>query len=180
MAKTTAAEAALVDLDSVNRMDRGAFVSRLGGVFEHSPWVAERAWRERPFASREALHEAMMRALRAAAREQQLALLRAHPEVAGREATAGELTADSGTEQARLGFTALDPAELERVAQLNRAYRETFGFPAIVALALHRGRDTVYAEIERRTANSPDTELAAGLDQVAHISYARLGKLLAG
>lgn len=150
----------------------------LGGVFEHSPWVAERAWQARPFASLEALHAAMEDAVRSAPREEQLELLRAHPELAGRETGEGRLTPDSSTEQGRLGFTALSKREFEQMARLNRAYREKFGFPAIVALALHRERDTVFAEIARRTVNDAETEVASSLAQVALIARARLRNIV--
>lgn len=166
-------------LAGLNRMDRAAFTDALGQVFEHSPWVAERAWSERPFVSRDVLHAAMMRVVRAAARPEQLALLRAHPELSGREAHAGSLTPDSSSEQGRLGFSALSREEFDRMARLNRAYRAKFGFPAIVALALHAKRDTVFAEIERRIGNDGETELASGLAQVAEIARARLARLIA-
>jgi OHCU decarboxylase len=167
-----------VTLEELNRAEEPAFVAQLGGVFEHSPWVAERAWSERPFPSRDLLHAAMMRVVRTATREEQLALLRAHPELSGREAHAGALTADSSSEQGRLGFGALSPEEFGRMTRLNRAYRAKFGFPAIVALALHAKRDTVFAEIERRIGNDGETEIANGLGQVAEITRARLTKLI--
>jgi len=167
-------------LAAINASDRAGFVALLGGVVEHSPWVAERAWEKRPFRSLDALHGAMLEAVRAADRAHQLALVRAHPELAGREASDGMLTPDSTSEQARLGFTALDRPELARIAQLNRAYREKFGFPCVVALRLHRARATVLAEMERRLANDAESELAAALDQIGHITRARLEKLAGG
>ena len=102
-----------MDLDAVNRLDQPAFVAALGAVFEHSPWVAELAWRARPYMSVAALHGAMVNAVRAASFAQQVALLRAHPELAGSEAAAGAMTADSSGEQGRLGFTSLSHAEFE-------------------------------------------------------------------
>jgi chitin deacetylase len=170
----------MIGLDELNRLDDAAFVDLLGAVFEHSPWVAVRARAERPFGSLPALHDSMMQAVRGASRDEQLALLRAHPELAGHEAADGELTADSTSEQGRLGFTALSKSELAGIAYLNRAYREKFGFPAIVALALHASRATVLAEIERRTANDLQDEVPNALDQVAHITRARLRKIVEG
>lgn len=154
------------------------FIARFGGVFEHSPWVAECAWDERPFASVEALHAAMLRAVRTAPRARQLALVRAHPELAGREAHTGALTVDSSSEQARLGFTALERVEFERIASLNAAYRAKFGFPCIVALCLHQSRVSVLAEMESRLNNDSDTELANALEQIGHITRGRLEKLM--
>lgn len=146
-------------------------------IFERSPWVAERAWRRGPFATKDALHAAMMQALREASREEQLALIRAHPELAGAEAAEGRMTAASTGEQGRLGFTSLTRPEFLRMQELNRAYREKFGFPCIVALKLHAGRDTVMAEMERRLANDAETEVANALEQIGHIARGRLDKL---
>lgn len=165
-------------LARLNDLDRAGFTLLLGEVFEHSPWVAERAWARRPFASLDALHAAMLGAVRAAGADEQLALIRAHPELAGREAADGTLTADSTSEQGRLGFTALSRAEIERVANVNRAYREKFGFPCIVALRLHATREAVIAEMERRAGNDRAAEIAAALDQIGHITRGRLDKLL--
>jgi 2-oxo-4-hydroxy-4-carboxy-5-ureidoimidazoline decarboxylase len=163
----------------VNSLSREAFVAVFGGVFEHSPWVADRAWACRPFASADALHAAMSGAVRAAPRDEQIVLIRAHPELAGREAAAGELTAESTGEQGRLGFTALSREEFERVSRANAAYRDRHGFPCIVALRLHEGRETVIAEMERRAA-SPDreTEIAAALGQIEAITRGRLDRLV--
>lgn len=149
------------------------------GVFEHSPWVAERAWPRGPFGSIDALHAAMMDVVRAASREEQLALVRAHPELAGREAAERTLTQDSSTEQGRLGFTRLSRDELERMADLNRNYRERFGFPCIVALRLHPSRDSVIEEMQRRLGNNAETELRNALEQIGHITRGRLEKLWA-
>jgi 2-oxo-4-hydroxy-4-carboxy-5-ureidoimidazoline decarboxylase len=165
-------------LDRLNAMPQAEFRAALGEVFEHSPWVAERAWPRRPFASVDALHAAMVAAVRAAGPKEQLALIRAHPELAGREAADGTLTADSTSEQGRLGFTALTRAELERVARANAAYRDKFGFPCIVALRLHATRESVIAEMERRAGNDRAAELAAALDQIGHIARGRLDKLV--
>jgi len=154
-------------------------LARFGPVFEHSPWVAERAWRRKerfgPFASADELHRAMMRAVDEASREEKLALVRAHPELAGGEA----LTVDSTSEQARLGFNRLSPEELETMNGLNRRYREKFGFPCIVALRLHANRESVMREMERRLGNNAGTELAAALEQIGHITRGRLEKLWA-
>ncbi len=166
-------------MSEVNVLKRDAFTAALGGVFERSPWVAERAWPMRPFAGVDALHAGMMRCMRAASREEQLALLRAHPELAGKEAAAGTLTRSSSGEQERLGFTALSRTELERIAALNRSYREKFGFPCIVALRLHATRATVLAEMERRAGNDAQAEIALALEQIGHIARGRLDKLLA-
>ena len=157
-------------------MDLAAWLACYGSVFEHSPWVAEGAWRERPYADADELHRAMMRTVESAPREKQLALIRAHPELAGGE----NLTVDSTSEQGRLGFNRLSKAELEKMNGLNRRYREKFGFPCIVALRLHANRDSVMREMERRLGNNADTELANALEQIAHITRGRLEKIFHG
>jgi OHCU decarboxylase len=166
------------DLATINRLQQADFVRMLGGVFEHSPWVAERAHSRSPFADLDDLHEAMMRVVRDATRGEQIALIRAHPELAGREAGEGTLTASSTGEQGRLGFTSLARTEFLNVAEINRRYREKFGFPCIVALRLHASRDTVIAEMERRLDNSIDAEVARALDQIGHIARGRLERLV--
>ena len=163
-------------LEELNSLSKHEFVARLGGVFEHSPWVAERVWSRRPFHSLEALHATMMETVHKEAKEKQVALLRAHPELAGGAA----LTVDSSSEQGRLGFNVLSKTELEEMSELNRRYREKFGFPCIIALRLHENRASVMAQMRRRLANDAQTELANALEQIGHITRGRLQKLLNG
>ena len=161
-------------LEEVNALGKEEFVARLGGVFEHSPWIAERAWHRRPFRSIEELHRALLSTV--VSKEDKLRLARAHPELAASEA----LSLDSTSEQARLGFDRLSTSEREEMNRLNRSYREKFGFPCIVALRLHADRESVVREMRRRLGNDPDTELANAIEQIAHISRGRLEKLLVG
>jgi chitin deacetylase len=122
----------------------------------------------------------MAGAVQAATPDEQVALIRAHPELAGREAVAGALTAESTGEQGRLGFTALSRDEFARVARANAAYRERYGFPCIVALRLHAARETVIAEMERRAATGErDAEIASALGQIEAITRGRLDRLVA-
>ena len=165
-------------LAELNRLAVEGFVAQLGDVFEHSPWVAARAWDRRPFASVDALHRAMMAVVREASAAEQLALVRAHPELAGAEAKEGTLTAHSSGEQGRLGLTSLTSDEFQRISAINRRYREKFAFPCIVALKLHSNRSSVLDEMERRLANRPDEELAAALEQIGHITRGRLDRML--
>jgi chitin deacetylase len=155
-------------------MDQREFIERFGAVFEHSPWVAERVWPKVPFHTAEALHREMMHTVRNARHAEILALVRAHPELAGREAKEGALTPDSSGEQGRLGFTALGREEFRKMQALNRAYRDKFGFPCIVALRLHATRASVMAEMERRLGNNADDELRNALEQIGHITRGRL------
>ena len=147
------------------------------GVFEHSPWVAERAWKRGAFHSVDELHAAMMAAVREASRAEQLALVCAHPELAGAEAVAGRMTPESTGEQGRLGFTSLKREEFLKIQALNRAYREKFGFPCIVALRLHASKESVMEEMQRRVGNDAETEIEAALEQIGHIARGRLDKL---
>ncbi|MSQ63920.1 MAG: 2-oxo-4-hydroxy-4-carboxy-5-ureidoimidazoline decarboxylase [Betaproteobacteria bacterium] len=167
-----------MNLPQVNALTMDQFVARFSGVFEHSPWVAERAWSRRPFDSINRLHEAMMQVAREAGSAEQLALMRAHPELAGREAVKGSLTADSSTEQGRLGFMNLDRGHFEQIAELNRTYRQRFGIPCIVALKLHASRASVMAAMQRRLGNTLQAELAAALEQIGHITRGRLDKIV--
>ncbi len=159
-------------------MSPADFLAALGGVFEHSPWIAERAFAKRPYADTAALHEAMVNVVRSASSEEQLSLLRAHPELAGREAQAGALTADSTAEQRSAGLNALTREEMERVGRLNRAYRERFGFPFIIAVRRHT-KDGIFAELERRLGNDADSERLECLEQVHIITRLRLDALVA-
>jgi len=158
-------------------MSAAEFRAAFGGVFEHSPWVAERAYAARPFASVDALHSAMSGAVKAAGEAAQLALLRAHPELAGKEAQAGTMTGDSIAEQGGAGLNALSRDEMARIADLNRRYREKFGFPFIIAVRQH-AKDGIFREFERRLAHDRGTELGASLGQVYVITRLRLDGLV--
>jgi 2-oxo-4-hydroxy-4-carboxy-5-ureidoimidazoline decarboxylase len=140
--------------------------------------VVERAWKKRPFADADALFAAMIAAVREANLIEKLTLIRAHPELAGREASEGALTADSSSEQNRLGFTALSRDEFLRMGELNREYREKFGFPCIVALRLHGTRESVMAEMQASLANDQNTEIDRALSQIGEIARGRLEKML--
>lgn len=167
-----------MDLDAVNRMDRAAFVATLGGVFENSPWVAEQAWDARPFGAVEALHSAMVAVVRRTAPAQQLALLRAHPELAGREALAGDMTDASEAEQGSAGLDRLTAAELAHMGELNHAYRTKFGHPFIIAVRNHT-KQGIFEAFERRLNNDAEAERAAALSEVFTITRLRLAALFA-
>jgi OHCU decarboxylase len=164
-------------LADVDQMSEEEFVARFGALFEHSPWVAHEAWRRHPFGSRGALHAAFVDALRSAPRDRQLALIRAHPELAGREAEEGELTDESGREQASAGLDRLSPAEHARLMELNRRYRERFGFPMVVCVREHT-KDSILAWGSARLERSADEEVATALGEIAKIAELRLEDLL--
>ena len=160
-------------LDAVYALDKSEFTAAFGGIYEHSPWVAERAWSARPFASVTALAAAMSAVVAAAAESEQLALLRAHPDLAGKAALAGELTAASSAEQARAGLDRLTQFELERFTKSNAAYAERFGFPFIIAVK-HWGKSHVLAAYDHRLTNTRDQELRTALAEVDKIAFLRL------
>ncbi len=162
-----------------SNMHRALFVERFGDIYEHTPEIAQAVHRAGLDASHDTvdgLNKAMRAAMMAMPAAAQLALIRAHPELAGKLALEGTLTPDSTSEQGRLGFVTLTQTEFDHVADINRRYREKHGFPAIVALALHQNRDTVIAEMDARIAHTTETEIATALDQIAHIAKGRLVK----
>lgn len=163
-------------LARLNALDRAAFTAALGGVFEGSPWVAEAAFAERPFASLAALHEAMMAVVRKAPRWRRLALLRAHPDLAGKAARSGRLTVDSRAEQASAGLDRLTDDEYIRFDRMNAAYRRKFGFPFIVCVRNH-GKESILAAFERRLGNDSDAEVSAAVEEVGTIARLRLEAL---
>lgn len=158
-------------------MEHGEFTRALGAVFEHSPWVAERAWAARPSKSMEDLHTAMVGAVRLASRNEQLALLRAHPDLAGKAARAGTMSAASLAEQSSAGLDRLTDEEYEQFSRLNAAYREKFGFPFIIAVRRHT-RASILAAFESRLAHTVEQEIETALAQVFDIARMRLETLL--
>ena len=164
-------------LARINKATKEEFVAMVGGLVEHSPWVAEQVCGLRPFASVWALHAEMTACIQRAGREQKLALMRLHPELAGREAEKGTLTDSSNAEQARLGLLALSRSDHQRLRALNVAYRKKFGFPFITAVRLHDNLQSVYAALERRTQNDADAEMSEGLRQIGEVLRGRVGQL---
>ncbi len=177
MSTTTAIPAAPAGVEALSGLPQAAFVARLGDIFEHSPWVPERAWAARPFASIDALHAAMVAAVDQAAEAEQLALICAHPELAGREAAAGTLTTASTGEQRGAGLDQCSAAELQRLRSLNAAYRARFGFPFVIAVK-GLSRYQIMDAIEARLEGDRATEFRACLAQIARIARFRLDALL--
>ncbi|WP_248322127.1 2-oxo-4-hydroxy-4-carboxy-5-ureidoimidazoline decarboxylase [Caballeronia sp. Sq4a] len=164
-------------LDQLNTMPEDAFVTVLAGIFEHSPWVAEIAAEKRPFSSIDELHATMSQAVETAGEEKQLALINAHPELAGKAAVRGELTAESTREQSGAGLNLCTQEEFDKLQSLNTAYREKFGFPFILAV---RGYDRhgIIANFEARVNHDRAQELRTSLDQIYRIARFRLDDLI--
>ena len=169
----------MITLEHLNAADRAAFVGLLDGTYEHSPWIAEQAWPRRPFTSLAQLKLGLVDTVRAAGRDRQLGLIRAHPELAGKAMVAKTLTTESATEQGKAGLTDCTPQEFAKIQQLNADYSIKFGFPFILAIRGPRGLGLAKAEIiatfERRLDNHPDFELAECLRNIHRIAEIRLG-----
>ena len=156
-------------IDELNSLPREGFVEALGWVFEHSPWVAERAWQRRPFDSVEALHRAMADEVRGASRGEQLALLAAHPDLG----SGAKMSAASVGEQAGAGLDRLPQEESVRLHALVAAYREKFGFPFLFAVKGSTRRDIFLALVDR-FGGDPEEEFREALRQVYRIARFRL------
>jgi 2-oxo-4-hydroxy-4-carboxy-5-ureidoimidazoline decarboxylase len=176
-ALTAPAIAGPVDMAPINAMDRAAFVVKFGAIFEKSPWVAEEAWAKRPFANLDEMHGAMVAVVKNAPATRELALLQAHPDLAGKEAKAGTMTASSVSEQASAGLNTLSAAEFSELTNLNAAYKAKFGFPFIIAVRMHT-KEGIFSEFKRRLRNDTQTEFANDLQNVYIITRLRLNKLL--
>lgn len=166
-----------LSLADLNRMSAPDFVASLGGIFEHSLWVPERAASRRPFGSLDSLHGAMVAAMWAATESEKLALLRAHPQLAGKEADAGTLTAHSTSEQDSVGLTRLSAEEKARIVALNAAYLDRHGFPFIIAVKL-RSKRQIFEAFDARIRNAREIELTTALAEVGKIARIRLEALL--
>ncbi|MGB3740564.1 MAG: 2-oxo-4-hydroxy-4-carboxy-5-ureidoimidazoline decarboxylase [Castellaniella sp.] len=159
-------------------LPQAEFSHELSGIFEHSPWIPQRAWAARPFATVDDLHHAMVQVVQQASLAEQLALITAHPELAGKEAAEGRLTDASTHEQRGAGLDQCSAQELKRLRGLNAAYRQRFGFPFVIAVK-GRSRYQIMDAVEARLENDRDTELATCLDQIAQIARFRLDALFA-
>ena len=168
----------MISLDQLNASTQDAFMRLLDGTYEHSPWVAERAWAQRPFTSLAQLKQALVQAVRQADPSQQLELVRAHPELAGKAMVAKTLTAESSHEQRTAGLTDCSPQEFEQIQSLNTRYNARFGWPFILAVrgprGLGLGRQAIIETFARRLAHPADYEFAECLRNIHRIAEIRL------
>ncbi len=171
----------IMTLEELNRLDAAEFVTALHGIYEHSPWIPERAASQRPFANLTALKQALQAVVAQASIDEQLGLIRAHPELAGKAAIAGELTRESTGEQAKAGLHLCNTEEFAKLHQLNADYNAKFGFPFIVAVKGPDGngytRQQIIATFARRYKNRRDDEIAECLRQIGRIAEMRLNDL---
>ncbi len=167
---------AKISINTLSAMSQADFVATLADIFEHSPWIPERAWAARPFADVGQLHGTMMAVLDVATQEEQLSLICAHPELAGKEAVEGTLTDASTSEQRGAGLDQCSKEELARLRQLNAAYRERFGFPFVIAVK-GLSRYQIMDGVDARLNNDRVTEFKACLREIGKIARFRLDAL---
>ncbi len=164
-------------LDQLNSLSQADFTAALAGIFEHSPWIPEATWPQRPFATVDELHAALCATLATAEPEARLALIRAHPELAGKLAIRGELTDASLREQSGAGLNLCSPDEFARLTELNAAYSARFGFPFILAVRGHT-RHSIIDNMAARIGNDRDVEIATAVAQIERIAGFRLRDLI--
>ena len=163
----------MTTIQHLNAAPAGEFVALVGFAFEDSPWIARAAAGRRPFADRAALHAALVDVVEGASEAAKVELIRAHPDLAGRVAREGRLTAASAAEQAGAGLDALTPAEIERFDRDNSAYRAAFGFPFVIC-ARDNTKDSILAALAARRKNDRATEIATALAEIAKIARLRI------
>ena len=167
----------MLSMAQLNECERATFTAALGHVFEHSSWVADETWPQRPFRDVAHLHAALRVTMRAASKEKQLALIRAHPDLAGRLAQQGQLTAESTREQASAGLNQLTATELAGFQTLNAAYLARFGFPFIICARL-TNKSAILAAMQSRLGHAPEAEFQTALDEIEKIAQLRLHEVV--
>ena len=165
-----------IAISELNGMEQGEFVHIFGPVFEHSPWIAEAAWKQRPFVTTSNLHGTLCEVAKKSGEEKQLALIRAHPDLVGRAALAGTLTRESTGEQAAAGLNKLSPEEIQLFQQYNTAYKEKFDFPFVICARLNK-KEAILQGFEQRLKNTREQEIQAALEEIFKIAELRLRDL---
>ncbi len=165
-------------LAEINQLDHASFVRGVGPVFEHSPWIAEATWIQRPFADFAQLHLALCQTVTEAGDARQLALIRAHPDLVGRAALTGTLTRESTGEQIGAGLNQLTPAEIALFQKNNADYQAKFGFPFVICARLNK-KTAILAGFERRLNNPQAQEIKTALVEIFKIAELRLRDLIA-
>ncbi len=166
-----------MDVEKLNHLSDAEFIELLGGIYEHSPWVAEQVVHQRPFKSFSALVSSMKAAVESSDEKTKIELLKAHPEFAGKAAMDGELTEASTQEQGSLSLNSLPAAQHKKMQQFNRRFMDKFGFPGIVAVRLQNSVDGIFTLFEQRLENSIEQETHAAIEQVHLIARCRLEDL---
>jgi 2-oxo-4-hydroxy-4-carboxy-5-ureidoimidazoline decarboxylase len=164
-------------LHELHQQDKSTFVGSLGAIFEHSPWVAEQVWEQRPFSSVQTLHHAMVEAVQNTSQTWQLELIRAHPDLGTKMGARLEMSQHSVAEQSGAGLKDLPLELFQRFTELNHAYRQKFDFPFIIAVRDHN-RQSILEQFELRLKNSPEQEKNTALEQIYRIAQFRLNDLI--
>lgn len=167
-----------IKLADLNRLDRSAFTDALGNLFEHSPWIPEATWEQRPFATLQTLHQALVNTVEQASLEQQIALIQAHPDLAGKLAISGKLTAESVDEQQSAQLDQLTPELFEKISALNHTYREKFQFPFVICVKDHT-QASIFKHFAERVGHDRAQEITTALNQISRIAWHRLQQTLA-
>ena len=162
-----------VTLAALNEMDEAQFTQTLGDIFEHTPAIAQKVWPQRPFATVEVLHQAMVSVMQVLPTEDQLRLIRAHPDLG----TKAKMADASVQEQADAGLNRLSPEEFATFSELNQAYRDCFQFPFIVAVKEHT-KTSILAAFRQRLTHDAETERQTALTEIAKIAGYRLAALV--
>jgi 2-oxo-4-hydroxy-4-carboxy-5-ureidoimidazoline decarboxylase len=167
----------MISSSQLNILLRAEFVRAIGSVFEHSPWIAEITFAKKPFADLENLHRALWETVKNSGEEKQLALIRAHPDLIGKIALAGQLTKESTNEQASAGLNKLSPEEIDLFQKQNAAYKNRFGFPFVICARLNK-KETILASFETRLKNPREQEIKTALEEIFKIAELRLRDLI--
>jgi len=167
----------MISLSCLNSFSRDEFIRVIGSVFEHSPWIAEATWPKKPFADLKNLHHALCETVKNSGEEKQLALIRAHPDLVGKIALAGQLTKESTNEQASAGLNKLSPEEVDLFQKQNAAYKNRFGFPFVICARLNK-KAAILAGFETRLKNSRESEIKTALEEIFKIAELRLRDLI--
>jgi len=167
----------VISLTELNSSDREEFVRIVGPVFEHSPWIAETTWAKKPFANAKELHAALCETVKNSGEEKQLILIRAHPDLVGRLALAGQLTKESTGEQASAGLDKLLPEEIILFQSNNAAYKEKFGFPFVICARLNK-KEAILNGFKIRLNHSREQEIKTALEEIFKITELRLKDLI--
>jgi len=166
-----------ISLSSLNQFNREQFIESLGGIFEHSPWVADLVYEYRPFDSKDLLHQTMVEIVKQSPEFQRMALICNHPELAGKESDEGTLTEDSQKEQSRAGLDQCTAAELKQLRSLNNSYRAKFDLPFVIAVT-GLNKSQIIAAIGSRLKNSAGDEFEISINEIAKIGMIRLNALI--
>jgi 2-oxo-4-hydroxy-4-carboxy-5-ureidoimidazoline decarboxylase len=162
----------------LNQFDQTEFVRVIGQVFEHSPWIAETAFAKKPFADLKNLRQVFCEIVKNSGEDKQLALIRAHPDLVGKLALAGQITTESANEQASAGLNRLSPEEIDLFQKQNAAYKNKFGFPFVICARLNK-KEAILTGFERRLRNPHDAEIKTALEEIFKIAELRLRDLIA-